>query len=98
MFVKKRAQIGFFPCRRRSIFLQWKLHMEVKELLAGFREMKHASGNDAQCRLFEAWRKNCSRSSVSRLSASLRTASSDCRDRSGAWVMFSSAVHDLIAQ
>src|SRR5207302_3882448 len=24
------------------------------------------SGNDAQCRLFEAWRKNCSRSSVSR--------------------------------
>src|SRR5207302_3753408 len=98
MFVKKRAQIGFSHCRRRSIFLQWKLHMEVKELLAGFREMKHVSGNDAQCQLFEAWRKKCSRSSVSRLSASLRTASSACRTRRGAWVKFAAAVHARQAQ
>src|SRR5205807_7740612 len=77
---------------------EWKLHMEGKELLAGFRGMKHVSGNDAQCRLFEVWRKNCSRSSVSRLSASLRTASSARRARRGAWVTFAAAVHARQAQ
>src|SRR5437588_12578433 len=77
---------------------EWKLHMEGKELLAGFRGMKHVSGNDAQCRLFEAWRKKCSRSSVSRLSASLRTASSARRARRGAWVKFAAAVHARQAQ
>jgi len=95
---KKAGTDGIFPCRRRSIFLQWKLHMEGKELLAGFRGMKHVSGNDAQCRLFEAWRKKCSRSSVSRLSASLRTASSARRARRGAWVTFAAAVHARQAQ
>jgi hypothetical protein len=96
---KKASTDGIFPCRRRSIFLQWKLHMEGKERIArGTRGMKHVSGNDAQCRLFEAWRKKCSRSSVSRLSASLRTASSARRARRGAWVTFAAAVHARQAQ
>jgi len=96
---KKASTVWIFPCRRRSIFLQWKLHMEGKERIArGARGMKHVSGNDAQCRLFEAWRKNCSRSSVSRLSASLRTASSARRARRGAWVTFAAAVHARQAQ
>src|SRR6266567_7393675 len=91
---KKASTDGIFPCRRRSIFLQWKLHMEGRERIAqGARGMKHVSGNDAQRRLFEAWRKKCSRSSVSRLSASLRTASSARRAWRGAWVTFAAAVH-----
>jgi hypothetical protein len=99
MVCKKASTDGIFPCRRRSIFLQGKLHMEGKERIArGARGMKHVSGNDAQCRLFEAWRKKCSRSSVSRLSASLRTASSARRARRGAWVTFAAAVHARQAQ
>src|SRR5881227_2600665 len=63
---KKASTDGIFPLQKTlHLFTMEAAHGGKGTDCAGFRGMKHVSGNDAQCRLFEAWRKKCSRSSVS---------------------------------